>query len=642
MGRRIAAIGVIVCCAVVLGAGVAGSDGAPTSWGTQSTPNPVGASASELVGISCPATNACVAVGGAGEVFGDIFPLAERWNGSSWAIGTTPYPSGAKVVSLSGVSCPSTTSCFAVGFYENSSKVDVTLAEHWSGSSWAIETTPNPSGALYSDLSSVSCPSTTSCFAVGEYDNSSKVDVTLAEHWNGSSWAIGTTPNPGGALGSELAAISCPTTTSCFAVGYYENSAKVDVTLAEHWSGSSWAIETTPNPSGALGSYLSGVSCPSTGTCTAVGEYENSSKVDVTLAEHWNGSSWAIGTTPNLSGALGSQLDAISCPTTTSCSAVGYYENSSKVDVTLAESWNGTIWAVQSTRSPAYSSLYGVSCPPSGACSAVGDSETGFFAFSTLAMHLLQGFWLASANGSVSAAGDAPTLPGVHAPSSDPVVGIASTANGEGYWLVTADGRVFSEGDAHFYGSLPALGVRVSDIVAIAPTGDGKGYWMIGRDGGEFAFGDAKYHGSLPGLGIHVTNIVGMVATSNSGGYWIVGSDGGVFAFGDTHYVGSLPGLGIHVKDVRAMIPAPSRDGYVLVGTDGGSFVFGSGVHFYGSLPGEHITVSDIVGLALTPDTNGYWFAGSNGATYAFGDASNFAASPSVKDNLPVAAIAGT
>jgi hypothetical protein len=88
------------------------------------------------------------------------------------------------------------------------------------------------------------------------------------------------------------------------------------------------------------------------------------------------------------------------------------------------------------------------------------------------------------------------------------------------------------------------------------------------------------------------------------------------------------------------MIPAPSRDGYVLVGSDGGAFVLGTGVHYYGSLPGEHIRVTDIVGLALTPDTLGYWFAGASGSTYSFGNGENLAVPPSVRDGLPVVAIA--
>jgi hypothetical protein len=36
---------------------------------------------------------------------------------------------------------------------------------------------------------------------------------------------------------------------------------------------------------------------------------------------------------------------------------------------------------------------------------------------------------------------------------------------------------------------------------------------LIGSDGGVFAYGDAPSLGSLPGLGVTVTNIVGGVPT---------------------------------------------------------------------------------------------------------------------------------
>jgi hypothetical protein len=69
---------------------------------------------------------------------------------------------------------------------------------------------------------------------------------------------------------------------------------------------------------------------------------------------------------------------------------------------------------------------------------------------------------------------------------------------------------MFAFGDAQYHGSLPGLGVAVSDIVGMAGP-DAGGYWMVGSDGGMFAFGDAQYHGSLPGLGVHVSNIVGLL-----------------------------------------------------------------------------------------------------------------------------------
>jgi hypothetical protein len=50
-------------------------------------------------------------------------------------------------------------------------------------------------------------------------------------------------------------------------------------------------------------------------------------------------------------------------------------------------------------------------------------------------------------------------------------------------------------------------------VISIVPTNTGHGYWLIGADGGLFAYGDAPFQGSLPGIGVHVSNIVGAVPT---------------------------------------------------------------------------------------------------------------------------------
>jgi hypothetical protein len=252
-----------------------------------------------------------------------------------------------------------------------------------------------------------------------------------------------------------------------------------------------------------------------------------------------------------------------------------------------------------------------------------------------------EGYLLVGSGGEVTAAGDAPALPSVHAPAA-PVVSIVATASGKGYFAVTDTGVVSAVGDAAFHGDLTTLStpIKVSDIVAIAPTADGNGYWLIGADGGEFAFGDAKFHGSLPGKGIHAHDVIGMVANPSGAGYLIVGGDGGVFAFGAARFFGSLPGLGKRVNDIRGILPSPAGTGYILVGRDGGAFVFGRGVPFHGSLPGKHIKVSDVVGIALTTDGGGYWMAGSNGAVYPFGDARKLSITLKPSE-MPISAITG-
>src|SRR6202012_1326581 len=81
-----------------------------------------------------------------------------------------------------------------------------------------------------------------------------------------------------------------------------------------------------------------------------------------------------------------------------------------------------------------------------------------------------------------------------------------------GYWLAGADGSVYACGDATFSGSLPSMGLTPSKpIVAIAHTSDDKGYWLVASDGGIFTFGDAGYYGSMGGHDLN-RPIVDMVA----------------------------------------------------------------------------------------------------------------------------------
>lgn len=138
---------------------------------------------------------------------------------------------------LNAVSCPSTSACTAVGFEEkNNSAFDNTLAERWDGSSWAAQTTPSPSGALFYHFS-VSCPTTSVCVAVGEYDDlPGFTPDTLAERWNGSKWMVQFTPSPAGATSAALHGVSCASPSLCTAVGQDESSSGIRLSLAERYS----------------------------------------------------------------------------------------------------------------------------------------------------------------------------------------------------------------------------------------------------------------------------------------------------------------------------------------------------------------------------------------------------------------------
>jgi len=141
----------------------------------------------------------------------------------------------------------------------------------------------------------------------------------------------------------ELSAVSCPTATDCMAVGNFVNSAGVQQTLAEQWNGNTntWSIEQPPQPSGATSSALTGVSCTSPTACTAVGNFVNSAGVQQTLAEQWNVDNWSAPSLPPVpAGATSTTLSSVSCTSATTCTAVGDYVDSSGIE-TLAESYSG-------------------------------------------------------------------------------------------------------------------------------------------------------------------------------------------------------------------------------------------------------------------------------------------------------------
>src|SRR4029077_3734066 len=84
---------------------------------------------------------------------------------------------------LSSVTCVSASACWAVGYSSNGS-VEQTLIERWDGSSWAIVPSPDTSATKTNFLSGVTCVSTSDCWAVGGASTSS-ADQTLVERWDG-------------------------------------------------------------------------------------------------------------------------------------------------------------------------------------------------------------------------------------------------------------------------------------------------------------------------------------------------------------------------------------------------------------------------------------------------------------------------
>jgi hypothetical protein len=296
---------------------------------------------------------------------------------AGWTLESTPAPATALSTEFDSVSCPTATACVTVGHWVGAARIALTLAEVWDGSSWAISPTANLAGGQGSMLEGVSCPRARSCVAVGvqELTAASQPVRTLAERLDAGRWTVLSTPGRT-ALGiNTLWSVSCPTSRVCTAVGYVTDGG-LTTTLAERWQNGHWHIQPTPNPPGSQPSALYGVSCPTVTDCTATGY----SGGDV-LVERWDAGRWRIEPTPAVPGASGAALVAVACTAATACTAVGNEDANTGGEHALAERYDGRTWQIEPVPEPPGSSgslLDGVSCPALRVCEAVGGAPSLF------------------------------------------------------------------------------------------------------------------------------------------------------------------------------------------------------------------------------------------------------------------------
>ena len=558
----------------------------PVGWSV--TPSPNTRAALNILQAVAPVSSVDVwAVGYTSNQITDS-GLIEHFNGFSWSVVPTPTPGPFANSALRGISAVSANDVWAVGNVSNVGIISSarsserllgghsrfpsrlshqqasqanTLIEHFNGFSWSIVASPNPSGTTSNNLELLSASSASDIWAIGDISsaNSSSGEFeTLMEHFNGFSWSVVSSPVPTGSLLNDVDGLSVISPSDAWAVGWSVSAgssksiAIVQRTLIEHFNGFSWSIVASPNMS-SVGNMLDGVAALGPNNVWAVGAWASSGLASpgagYTLVEHFNGTSWSLMPSPSPPGTLDSELNAIATVpfSSTQAWAVGDTNNSST-------SPNGV--ATSATTLVAH--LAPLPLPPAGYDIAASDG--GVFAFGSAVFHgsmggrplnkpvvgaaadtVSKGYWLVASDGGVFSF-DAPFYGSMGGrPLNSPIVGMAATPFAGGYWLVAADGGMFSFGDAPFYGSMGGRPLN-SPIVGMASTFDGGGYWLVAADGGVFAFGDAVYHGSMGGRPL-AKPVVGIATTSNMGGYWLVASDGGVFAFGNAPYHGSVPGL---------------------------------------------------------------------------------------------------
>jgi len=222
-----------------------------------------------------------------------------------------------------------------------------------------------PAPGQSSALQGVACPSATSCWAVGNYTTAGGAHVNEVLHWNGRRWSRVPVPSPGGTTGgfSGLGRVTCVSPASCWAVGEFTKLHGPGLNQVLHWDGRRWSRVPAPDPGGTASgdfSALNAVSCPSTASCWAVGGYGRSGSSFTALNEvlHWNGRTWSLAASPDPDGTgpgAGNFLSDVVCTSTANCWAVGNYGSirGSGVILNQALHWDGRTWSQAPTPNPA-------------------------------------------------------------------------------------------------------------------------------------------------------------------------------------------------------------------------------------------------------------------------------------------------
>ncbi len=485
-----------------------------STWSQVTVPSPNGSGV--LYSVSCVAATTCETFGT--DYAGGVTMFGDQWNGSTLSLEPAQTPSGPFVTEsgATGMDCKTATWCVAVG----SVSQDSPFAEMWNGTSWVLMNgLATPQGASSSKLTSVSCVGTTFCQAVGQLTASGR-NQSLVESWNGSTWVQSpNVPDTSPSLNQMLDGVDCFSATTCTAVGDASTSSGPSpATLAMNWNGSSWSITATPNP-GADSTQFAAVSCLTDWACVAVGKAVSSSQesyaASAPIARSGyrfvasDGGIFSYGA-PFLGSMGGQRLNKPIVGMAVMPGGDGYAEVASDGGLFNFGSapFDGSAGSLTLDKP-----VVGMAFTADGGGYYLVASDGGLFAYGDaqfygsmggkplnapiVGMALTpdgKGYDEVASDGGIFTFGDAAfdgSAGGLHL--NKPVVGMSAPVSG-GYYLVASDGGIFSyPSSLPFYGSTGSITLN-KPVVAMATVHGG--YYLSASDGGVFS-----YPSSLPFLG---------------------------------------------------------------------------------------------------------------------------------------------
>jgi hypothetical protein len=357
-----------------------------------------------VVSVSCAAAGGCSAGGpyrdGSGHF--QVFVVTQRngrWGKAVEVPGLAALDKGG-TPDLASVSCGAAGSCSAGGFYTAGAGHTQAFVVTQRNGRWGKAIEVPGTGALNkgrrAQVASVSCAAVGSCSAGGSYrDGSGHTQAFVVTQRNGR-WGKAIEVPRTGALNkggnADVTSVSCGAAGSCSAGGFYLDGsgrfqALVVAQRSGHW-GKAVEVPGLALLNKAGGAHITSVSCAAAGNCSAGGTYQDlSGALQAFVVTQRNGLWGKAVEVPGLA-ALNkggtAEISEVSCAAAGSCSAGGFYADSSfsfqAFVVTQRSGHWGKAIEVPGTgvlNKGGGARVASVSCAAAGSCSAGGSYQDG-------------------------------------------------------------------------------------------------------------------------------------------------------------------------------------------------------------------------------------------------------------------------
>ncbi|MFN8040106.1 MAG: hypothetical protein U0Q07_20465 [Acidimicrobiales bacterium] len=280
-------------------------------------------------------------------------------------------PAAGAYDQLVSAQCNGPDSCSVDGIRADQSNVLTDYLVHWDGSTWSSSNGPSGSASAPPTPGELDCLDD---FCIVPIDNHETTQLAVPEiqqvqggKWAGMNSDVVVVRDP---LLLSVSSVSCPSSSFCVAVGYGRNQAATSsAPIVSIWNGEIWKTAALSSETNMAVQILRSVSCSSTSDCLAVGvaNKEVGTPADVALVFHWDGQQWTEVPVPTSQART---LDAVICSSASFCLAVGGNGNAGAV-----LRWDGR--SLTDEESPLSGPLYAVGCSSEDLCMAIPSPPSG-------------------------------------------------------------------------------------------------------------------------------------------------------------------------------------------------------------------------------------------------------------------------